>query len=201
MVNEPYSPPRKTPWALIVGVGLAVIGGGAVAYVLTQAKTGAVTPTQAGVRYSPKMPLAPVNQTIAATISFTNPSKSAVTFGVQGLVIEGSPYNVVGGHFWTSVSIARQAVTSYFAGNLQQAAQMATVAANRVYATTVQPGQTGIATLYDILTPAAGQRFVFLIMASPPAGKLIFADPTGTAVAQLQRASGTTQIVSSVTVY
>lgn len=203
MVNEPYSPPRKTPWGLIVGVGLAVVGGGAVAYVLTQAKAGAVTPTQAGVQYSPKMPLAAVNQTIAATVTWTNPSTSAVTFGVQGLVIEGSqaPYNVVGGHFWTSANLAQQAVATYFAGNTSQAAQLATVAANRVYSTTVQPGQTGIATLYDILTPAAGQRFVFLLAASPPAGKLIFADPTGTAVARFQKAVGTTQLATTVAVY
>ena len=202
MVNQPYSPPKRFPRGPVAGVGLVVVGIAGVAYGILHAKSAAVTPGQPQVAFNPRMPFAPVNQTIAATVTWVNPSTSAISFGVQGFVIEGSqaPYNVVGGHFWTSANLAQQAIAAYFAGNTSQAAQLATAAANRVYSTTVQPGQTGIATLYDILTPAAGQRFVFLLAANPPGGRLIFSDPTGTPLSAFQKAAGTTQLATSVVV-
>ena len=202
LVNEPYSAPRKAPWGAILGIGLIVVGGGAVAYALTRGGSGAVTPAQPQVQYDPVMPFSPTNQVIAATVTWVNPSKSAVTFGVQGAVVEGpsAPYNVVGGHFWTSASLAQQATSSYYAGNVAQAAQLASVAADRVYTTTVQPGATGIATLYDILTPANGQRFVFLLTSNPPAGKLILSDSVGTPLARFSSVTGTTELTTAVAV-
>ena len=180
-------------------VGLALIAGGAALgyYVWRQRQqTGGISGgsvADARVTTVPEEPLARgIVQPITATVSWQNPTSQAITYGVQGAVIQAPPLGdpgLVGGHWWASQASLQQAAVAYGGGDRTgraAAAALAAIPGNRVVTVRVGPGERGTVQLYGQPAIVQGEEWWFWIRTYTGTGLLV-SDPVNTHISQLTK--------------
>lgn len=164
----------------IAGGALLIVGLGVGGYLFSQYQSGKLgNKFVSGVTLStsPGEPLQPTVQAIADTLAWTNPTGAAVTYGVQGAVVQQN--GLIGGHFFTSGPIAAAAYSAFQSGGANAALPYQGSVPDRVLTVTVAAGAKGRATLYAYDAPTPGEAWAFWIVPNPPSGALLVADATG----------------------
>jgi hypothetical protein len=177
---------------ILVGGTALAFGLGAGTYLAVEYAKGGIGSrfvASPSLAVSPPEPFPPGQQNIIATVSWTNPTGSAVAYAVQGTIFENVAQGlIVGGHFFASALLAQQAEAAFNAGGQAAASQYSQTPGDRLATTTVAAGAQGSVNLYAIDTVEPGQVWTFLI-APNPSGALLAPDPVGTAIAKLPQPS------------
>lgn len=171
--------------ALIGGVlvALGVAGGGYAYWRFRQGQAAIQSVGSLGVVVTP-LPL-PLSASLATVkVNWTNPTGAEATYGVQGAWLEElqGQNGVIAGHLLVSQTLAQQAHS-----NPSAAAGIVTNPADRIQVATAVPGSPVSASLYGYVQPGAlvgPVGLVLWIVAHPPSGKLLSADPVGANVSQ-----------------
>lgn len=181
-----------------LGVASAAFGAGILGWAIYRTRAQQIAQTavgNVGVQLS-QTPQPDGSILLVATVEFTNLLQVAVTFGVQGAVLEelSGDGGVIAGHLFTSEAVAEQADAYYYAGNQSAVAAIVHDPEDRVQVLQVQPGATGSVTFYAFLHPteiAPGPTgLIVWIVPNPPHGKLLASDPTGASTATITAPGG-----------